>query len=142
MDKGLPGRKWPNLSCFPRWEILVHIFSPWRPPLQICYERGLKDNWAILPPSLTSSPLRCKIKDRNTDNILLRGSNDEEANEHLDIGHNLYLLTLNNRLFLAPIDHNPSNILDLGTGTGIWAIDVADLYPSALVIGTDLSPIQ
>jgi cyclopropane fatty-acyl-phospholipid synthase-like methyltransferase len=33
-------------------------------------------------------------------------------------------------------------VLDLGTGTGIWAIDVADLYPSAVVIGTDLSPIQ
>ncbi|EXJ66054.1 uncharacterized protein A1O5_10668 [Cladophialophora psammophila CBS 110553] len=70
------------------------------------------------------------------------GSNDEEANQHHDIGHNLYLRTLNNRLFLAPIDPNPSQILDLGTGTGAWAIDVADLYPSAVVTGTDLSPIQ
>ncbi|KAF8542007.1 S-adenosyl-L-methionine-dependent methyltransferase [Trichophaea hybrida] len=33
-------------------------------------------------------------------------------------------------------------ICDVGTGTGIWAIDVADLYPSAEVIGTDLSLIQ
>lgn len=33
-------------------------------------------------------------------------------------------------------------ILDIGTGTGIWAIDMADQYPSASVIGTDLSPIQ
>jgi cyclopropane fatty-acyl-phospholipid synthase-like methyltransferase len=33
-------------------------------------------------------------------------------------------------------------VLDLGTGTGIWAIDFADQYPSANVIGTDLSPIQ
>lgn len=33
-------------------------------------------------------------------------------------------------------------ILDVGTGTGIWAIDVADQYPSATVVGTDLSPIQ
>jgi cyclopropane fatty-acyl-phospholipid synthase-like methyltransferase len=33
-------------------------------------------------------------------------------------------------------------VLDLGTGTGIWAIDFADEYPSASVIGTDLSPIQ
>jgi trans-aconitate methyltransferase len=30
----------------------------------------------------------------------------------------------------------------LGTGTGIWAIDFADEFPGALVIGTDLSPIQ
>lgn len=28
------------------------------------------------------------------------------------------------------------------TGTGIWAIDFADAYPSAQVVGTDLSPIQ
>ncbi|EXJ92693.1 hypothetical protein A1O3_01245 [Capronia epimyces CBS 606.96] len=70
------------------------------------------------------------------------GSNDEEANEHLDIGHNLYMKTLNGRLFLAPIHPTPSQILDLGTGTGAWAIDMADMHPSALVIGTDLSPIQ
>jgi Methyltransferase domain len=30
----------------------------------------------------------------------------------------------------------------LGTGTGLWAIDFADAYPSASVIATDLSPIQ
>ena len=71
-----------------------------------------------------------------------RGSNDEEANQHLDIGHNLYLKPLQNHLFLAPINPNPAQILDLGTGTGVWAIDVADLYPSAIVTGTDLSPIQ
>ena len=34
------------------------------------------------------------------------------------------------------------NILDIGTGTGIWAVDIADQYPAASVIGVDLSPIQ
>jgi methylase of polypeptide subunit release factors len=36
----------------------------------------------------------------------------------------------------------PHKILDVGTGTGIWAIDAGDLFPSAEVIGVDLSPIQ
>ena len=33
-------------------------------------------------------------------------------------------------------------MFDVGTGTGIWAIDFADQFPSAQVIGTDISPIQ
>jgi methylase of polypeptide subunit release factors len=41
------------------------------------------------------------------------------------------------KLHLAPVK-DPQRILDVGTGTGIWAIDTADLYPSAEVIGTDL----
>ena len=42
---------------------------------------------------------------------------------------------------MAPLKE-PKKILDLGTGTGIWAIDMADLYPDANLIGTDLSPVQ
>jgi SAM-dependent methyltransferase len=33
-------------------------------------------------------------------------------------------------------------VLDIGTGTGIWAIEMAHEYPGSKVIGTDLSPIQ
>ncbi|KAL2126814.1 hypothetical protein VTI74DRAFT_189 [Chaetomium olivicolor] len=33
-------------------------------------------------------------------------------------------------------------VLDVGTGTGIWAMDMADTYPHVTVIGTDISPIQ
>jgi hypothetical protein len=32
--------------------------------------------------------------------------------------------------------------LDIGTGTGAWAIEMGDAYPDAIVEGTDLSPIQ
>jgi SAM-dependent methyltransferase len=32
--------------------------------------------------------------------------------------------------------------LDVGTGTGQWAIDFAKAHPSTQVLGTDLSPIQ
>ncbi|KAK1539141.1 methyltransferase [Colletotrichum costaricense] len=37
---------------------------------------------------------------------------------------------------------SPSKIIDLGTGTGIWAMEVGGHYPSAEVTGVDLSPIQ
>ena len=71
-----------------------------------------------------------------------RCPNDEGAKEQLDLGHHIYLMLLDNRLFLAPINPEPQKVLDVGTGTGIWAIDFADQYPTAQVIGTDLSPIQ
>jgi methylase of polypeptide subunit release factors len=41
------------------------------------------------------------------------------------------------KLYLAPLK-DPQNILDIGTGMGIWAIDAADQHPEAHVIGTDL----
>jgi SAM-dependent methyltransferase len=45
-------------------------------------------------------------------------------------------------LFISAIEGEPGRILDVGTGTGIWAIDIADQFPGSHVIGTDLSPIQ
>ena len=48
---------------------------------------------------------------------------------------------MNNKLFLCPLE-NPSSLLDVGTGTGIWAMDAADEFPGADVVGFDLSPIQ
>ncbi|KAF1810538.1 methyltransferase [Eremomyces bilateralis CBS 781.70] len=68
--------------------------------------------------------------------------NDPEEQDRLDLGHHLFRLLLGGKLFQAPIDPENKRVLDIGTGTGIWAIDVGDEYPNAQVIGTDLSPIQ
>ncbi|RTE83032.1 hypothetical protein BHE90_002462 [Fusarium euwallaceae] len=68
--------------------------------------------------------------------------NDEEQLEALDIIHHWLTLMLDNKLYLAPIGENPQNILDIGTGTGIWAINMADEFPSAKVIATDITPTQ
>ncbi|KAI5808397.1 S-adenosyl-L-methionine-dependent methyltransferase [Pyronema omphalodes] len=59
----------------------------------------------------------------------------------LDLNHEIMRMVWDDKLHQAPI-HEPRRILDIGTGTGIWAIDMADEYPMAEVIGTDLSPIQ
>jgi hypothetical protein len=36
--------------------------------------------------------------------------------------HHLYLATLDGALFLAPIGPMPKQVLDVGTGTGIWVM--------------------
>ncbi|KAL1303402.1 hypothetical protein AAFC00_006794 [Neodothiora populina] len=56
--------------------------------------------------------------------------------------HHVNLLLCKGELHHAPIGFHPQKILDVATGTGIWAVDMADTYPSAEVIGVDLSPIQ
>ncbi|KAJ0141083.1 Uncharacterized protein HZ326_16049 [Fusarium oxysporum f. sp. albedinis] len=68
--------------------------------------------------------------------------NDEQQSASIDINHHALTQLLSGKLFLAPIKDNVQKVLDVGTGTGIWAIDFADEYPEAEVIGSDLSPIQ
>jgi hypothetical protein len=60
----------------------------------------------------------------------------------MDVNHHMSTLCLDGKLFLAPLKPGIQKVIDIGTGTGIWAIDFADKFPSAEVIGTDLSPIQ
>ena len=68
--------------------------------------------------------------------------NDEAEQDRLDLHHHVFRLVVGGQLFRAPIGRDPQRVLDFGTGTGAWVIDVADELPSALVVGTDLSPIQ
>lgn len=68
--------------------------------------------------------------------------NDEQQSEGLDILHHAFVMLLGDQLFLAPIGDNPGRVLDVGTGTGIWAIDFADQFPGAEVIGTDITATQ
>ncbi|KAI8255725.1 Secondary metabolism regulator LAE1 [Colletotrichum sp. SAR11_239] len=71
--------------------------------------------------------------------------NDERENDRTDMIHALWLLTLEDRLGLAPpcdLETKVGRVLDVGTGTGIWAINFADDHPESEVLGNDLSPIQ
>ncbi|KAI1501962.1 S-adenosyl-L-methionine-dependent methyltransferase [Biscogniauxia marginata] len=70
------------------------------------------------------------------------GPNDDQASESMDLTHHMLTMLLEDKLFLAPIGDNPKKVLDIGCGTGVWAIDFADAFPSSEVIGTDISPTQ
>ncbi|KAF6823715.1 methyltransferase domain-containing protein [Colletotrichum plurivorum] len=71
--------------------------------------------------------------------------NDERENERLEIQHNMFILSFDGRLGTSPPTDPGSTVgrvLDVGTGTGAWAIDFADEHPEAEILGVDLSAIQ
>ncbi|KAH6981901.1 S-adenosyl-L-methionine-dependent methyltransferase [Ilyonectria sp. MPI-CAGE-AT-0026] len=68
--------------------------------------------------------------------------NDDVEQEREDMKHAMIKLLGNQKLNFAPIGEHPQEILDIGTGTGIWAIEMGDQYSSANILGVDLSPIQ
>ncbi|KAJ3549015.1 hypothetical protein NM208_g712 [Fusarium decemcellulare] len=98
--------------------------------------------WTSLAPSV----INYKYENGRRYHAFREGSylvpNDQEEQDRMDLVHHIFRLVLGGELFLAPIPGDIQRVLDLGTGTGIWAMDFADEYPSAEVIGTDLSPIQ
>jgi SAM-dependent methyltransferase len=69
--------------------------------------------------------------------------NDDQQLESVDLTHHYLTILLDDQLFLPPLKEDKlQKVLDVGTGTGIWAIEFADRYPNVEIIGTDLSPCQ
>ena len=67
--------------------------------------------------------------------------NDEKEHKRLDDLQLACRELLGGNVF-APISSTPTNILDVGTGSGAWCVDVAKQFPTATVSGLDLSPIH
>ncbi|KAI5919997.1 S-adenosyl-L-methionine-dependent methyltransferase [Camillea tinctor] len=68
--------------------------------------------------------------------------NDVAEQERLDLQHQLFTFSIGGRLHICPLPENPGRVLDIATGTGLWAIEFAIKNPESEVVGTDLSPIQ
>ncbi|KAK0631451.1 S-adenosyl-L-methionine-dependent methyltransferase [Immersiella caudata] len=111
-------------------------------------ESALGEDLADSTASITSSIVQYRTLHGRTyhserGNALYWGSNDERQSEALDINHHAQTLAIGGKLYLAPLKKDKiKKVLDVGTGTGIWAIDFGDEFPNAEIIGTDISPIQ
>ncbi|EXJ74372.1 uncharacterized protein A1O5_02668 [Cladophialophora psammophila CBS 110553] len=67
---------------------------------------------------------------------------DEREQERNNVQHVKFKHIIGGALHRAPIQDSPTRILDLGTGSGIWAIEAADHYETAVVTGVDIAPVQ
>ncbi|KAJ3461432.1 hypothetical protein MRS44_009985 [Fusarium solani] len=109
-------------------------------------DSGFGDDSSAASNSVTSSVLKYQWKYGRRYHSDRAGQysfpNDDTEQDRLDMIHHVFYRLLGDRLFLAPIEPDGLNILDIGTGTGIWAIQFGDEHPSATVVGNDLSPIQ
>ncbi|KAL0777742.1 hypothetical protein CaCOL14_005395 [Colletotrichum acutatum] len=71
---------------------------------------------------------------------------EDEGNsemDRLDLAHAMMVKAIGSRLYNAPLEKEKvQRILDIGTGTGLWAVEMGDVFENAEVLGIDLSPIQ
>ncbi|OAL30125.1 hypothetical protein AYO20_08928 [Fonsecaea nubica] len=65
--------------------------------------------------------------------------NDEEELRRLDLMDEMFFHINKGELHLAPISDSGLRVLDIGFGTGTWAIAMGDTYPEAEIIGVDIS---
>ena len=108
-------------------------------------DSGLGDDVASSTASLASSVLNYQYENGRRYHGFRQGTyvlpNDEAEQDRLDFTHYILSLLVGGELYRSPLD-DTYMILDVGIGTGVLAIDLADKFPSARVIATDLSPIQ
>ena len=108
-------------------------------------DSGFSEPDQVSTASLQSSIFDYEQENGRTYHAFRRGKyvmpNDESEQERMDIHYHSLRLCFEEKHWIAPLE-DPKAVLDIGTGTGIWAMDVADDHPSASVIAIDLSPIQ
>ncbi|KAL0781298.1 hypothetical protein CaCOL14_002633 [Colletotrichum acutatum] len=112
-------------------------------------ERSEIESIASSSMSISQSILGYRIENGRTYHRYKDGKyvlpNDEIESDRLDMQHEIFTYTIGDRLGRAPPcdeDAKVGRVLDVGTGTGIWAIDFGELHPEAEVYGVDLSPNQ
>ncbi|KAL1646551.1 hypothetical protein SLS58_003137 [Diplodia intermedia] len=108
---------------------------------------SIEDQLSAYSQSLSSSVVDYPVENGRRYHAYKDGAyfmpNDENEQDRLDLLHHMVMLVTGKRHFFAPVTKDGlKRVLDVGTGTGIWAIEVADDHPDAEVLGNDLSPVQ
>jgi SAM-dependent methyltransferase len=81
-------------------------------------------------------PRETRRRLENSDYLLPK---DKEEEYRLNFQHYALLQAIGSH-YVAPISERVHLMLDVGTGTGIWPIEMAALFPQAQIIGVDIDP--
>ncbi|EEH10472.1 conserved hypothetical protein [Histoplasma capsulatum G186AR] len=65
--------------------------------------------------------------------------NDEAEQTRLSIEHQIYLIIYDGQLTKTNLPPTVSRILDIGTGTGDWALSMGEMYPDTEILAIDIS---
>ena len=98
-----------------------------------------------LPPSLTHYPVHWGRSYHRYREGCYHYPNDEVERARLDLQHTILNHYFDGRLFFSPLEpETVDQVLDIGTGTGTWCVELSDTdqLPNAQITGIDLSPIQ
>lgn len=68
--------------------------------------------------------------------------NDDEEQIRLAVTHQAFLSVLGGQLTLMHTPLSTKRILDIGTGTGEWAVAMGERFPDAEIIATDIGVCQ
>ncbi|EOD51955.1 Methyltransferase type 11 [Neofusicoccum parvum] len=125
-----------------RWERALGLLDSWGETAQYQEHVGLASSgWSTASSSSSGSSSSSMTATAlpGADSYLL--PDDEREPERLDFWGHTFVQTLGGALYAAPL-RDPELVLDIGTGTGIWALDFADTHPDAQVLAFDVKPVQ
>ncbi|THH20705.1 hypothetical protein EW146_g734 [Bondarzewia mesenterica] len=147
-----PGGRFLNISISPPTHKLSH--SPTHPPP--CVPSVPPQN---APPVLPQDSHRFfrKVNGRRcnvlNDRYIFPADDDELKEQRFELFHRMLNFVLDGKNYVGPVQDVLSperavesgeklRVLDMGTGGGLWAIDMADEFPHVEVTGVDLAPLQ
>ncbi|CAI6089231.1 unnamed protein product, partial [Clonostachys chloroleuca] len=91
----------------------------------------------------TTLPLTERVNSSSTSTSL--GHNDpfqlDTPRKEIKAEHTIFCQLENGKLFRAPIDE-PHKVLDIGSGSGEWALNLLEKYPNTEVVMMDINPPQ